>query len=211
MAAARVTGPLQLRINAISPTSGGTAGNVTPRIIGQGFQPGAQVTLKASGLPDVIGQETTVLDAFQLTTTFDLNAAVPGPRTVTITNPDARSATADGFTVVQGGTSQLWLQVVGRSFIRPDTSERFDIVFGNNGLVDALGVHLVLTFPSMVTSTLGFGNEVGVVSSGTLGSQSVVSVNLGRIPAGTTSSLSLTLNAATAQPQFDFDAVIRGR
>lgn len=211
IAVAKAVAPLPLAINGITPRLGGNAGTVTPRIIGQSFQQGAQVNLTAPGLHGIAGQNTSVANGFQLSTTFDLTGALPGPRRIGITNPDGTSAFADGFTVGPGGSSQLWVNVIGRTLIRSGSQERFDIIYGNNGTVDGLGVHLSLTFPNTLASKLGFANEVGVVSTATVGAQTVVTINLGRVPVGSSSSVTVTLTAGSSQSQFNIDASIRGR
>jgi len=197
----------------VHPATGGNAGSVTVQILGNGFQSG--LTAKLTGLgPDIIGSNTAInsASAFILTTTFDLTGATPGVRNVVVTNPDGTTATlTGGFTVEQGGAPQISLNISGRNVIRIGTAQPFYIWYRNSGNVDALGAHLIVTFPSSVASSLGFGNEVGVVSTGALGANTVVTVDLGRVPAGSGSVILMFLTASSSQTPFTIQTSIRGR
>jgi hypothetical protein len=195
----------------VQPDHGGNAGTVTVNIIGSGIQNGATVKLMGLG-GDIVGSNVTVMNGSNLTATFDLTGAPAGVANVVVTNADGTSNTlAGGFTVEQGGAPQLWVDVVGLNEIRFAHQQMFFITYGNRGNVDGLGVHLTFTFPSTLASTLGFGNEVGVVTTATLGASTVVTVNLGRVPSAATVQLPVFLTASSSQAPFNIQASIRGQ
>jgi galactose oxidase-like protein len=132
----------QLRIDAVQPSHGGQ-GAVTAQVVGGGFQPGATVRLTGLG-SDIIGMNTTVSNLSMLTTTFDLTAAVAGPRDVVVANPDGTSASlASGFTVEQGGAPDVWVDILGRSRIRIGSEQSFYLTYGNSGNLDWNGLAFV--------------------------------------------------------------------
>jgi len=195
----------------ISPNHGGNVGGVTVRVNGNGFQSGAQLKLTGIGA-DIVGTGTAVFNANILTSTLNLTGAPPGLRDVVVTNPDGTSNTlSEAFTVEQGGAPQTWVQVLGPARIRIVREGTFYIVYGNRGNVDALGVHLTLAFPSTLASGLGFGNEVGLVTSATVGPTTFVTVNLGRVAAGSSGQLPVFLTASPSQPPFTIQASVRGQ
>lgn len=143
-------------IQAVLPNHGGNSGQVTVRVIGSGFQAGAQVKLTGAG-PDIIGTNTTVSNALLLTTTFDLTGTTPGARDVVIVNPNGTSTILKGgFTVQLGGAPNVWVDVIGRSKIRPGTQQTYYITYGNNGTTDAVGVPLTVSISNGPTINLNF-------------------------------------------------------
>jgi probable HAF family extracellular repeat protein len=201
----------QLNLTGIFPNAGGNAGTATVNLIGTGFQSGVQVRLVGSG-SDIVGTPAAITaSGSALTTNFNLVGAAVGPRNVVLTNPDGTSVqSANAFTVQQGGAPQLSASIVGFNTIHVGRAQEFLISYGNSGNVDALGVHLSVTFPSSVASSLGFGSEVGVVSTGTLGPNTVVTVDLGRVPAGSESLITMFLTASSSQRPFSIQTSIRG-
>ena len=198
----------QLGLVQSLPNVGGNAGQVTVRIIGSGFQSGASVKLTGVG-SDILGTNTTVANASVLTTTFNLTGTTPGSRTLVVANLDNTTASLpSGFTVEQGGAPQLWVNVLGRDRTRIGGAQTFYISYGNRGNVDAFGAHLVVTFPSSLTSGLGFANEVGVVSTGVTGTDSYIAVQLDGLPAGGTRMLPVILTASQGQPPFQIGVKI---
>jgi len=196
----------QLRI---IPTTGGNAGSVTAQIFGSGFQSGATVKLTGLG-PDIIGSNVTQ-NSSTLTATFSLSGAAIGVRNIIVTNPDSTIATLpNGFTVEQGGAPQLWANVVGRNVIRIGDVETLYVIYGNLGNTDALGTRVVAYFPSAVAPNLTLGNANGVVSVVTQGKTTIVTVNIGRVPAGSTSLIPITLTASASQAPFQVQIKISG-
>jgi hypothetical protein len=200
----------QLKIDAVQPSRGGQ-GTVTAQVVGGGFQPGATVKLTGLG-PDIIGTNTAVPNASVLTATFGLTGATPGIRNVVVTNPDNTTATlTGGFTVEQGGAPQLWSNLIGRNRIRIGVPQTFYIAYGNYGSTDALSVRLLAYVPSSLSPTLTFGNANSVATTATQGSTTVLAINLGRVAAGSTSLIPVTLTAGASQAPFQVQVYISGR
>ncbi len=203
--------PTNTQVTTVVPNHGGNAGTVTVQVIGGNFQPGAHLKLTGIG-PDILGSAASTASASVVAATFDLRGAATGTRNVVVVNPDNTTVALTGaFTVEQGGAPQLWTQIVGKNLIRFGRQQGFFITYGNRGNVDAVDVHLTLTFPSTLASGLGFGNEVGVVTTAALGPTTVVTVNLGELPAGATTQLPVFITASSSQPPFNIQASIRGQ
>jgi streptogramin lyase len=202
--------PTKTQATAVVPSHGGNAGTVTVQVIGGNFQPGAQLKLTGNG-PDIVGSRAPTASTSVIATAFDLRGAAVGIWNVVVVNPNNTTVVLPGaFTVDQGGGSQIWTQIVGKNLIRFGREQGFFITYGNRGNIDALGVQLVLTFPTTLASSLGFGNEVGLVSTGSFGSDTVVIVDLGKVSASSTSSLPVFLTTGTSQAPFNIQATIRG-
>jgi hypothetical protein len=125
------------RLFDISPDRGGNAGSVTANIQGLNFPHGpATVRLSAHGGPDVIGSAAAGSPT-SLTTTFDLVGAAPGLRDLVVTFSDGNTLTLpNAFTVEEGGDSRLWVDVLGRDFVRSGQATTYQVVFGNSGNVN---------------------------------------------------------------------------
>ena len=202
--------PLGPQVTEVLPDQGGNAGTVTVQILGGDLQAGAQVKLTGLG-PDIAGTVITTATTAVATVRFNLQGAAVGARNVVVTNPDNTSVTLpEAFMIVQGGTPQLSASIVGFNAIWIGRAQAFLISYRNSGNVDALGTHLIVTFPTSVASSLGFGNEAGVVSTGTLGTNTVVTVDLGRVPARSNSLLTMFLTANSTQQPFTIRTSIRG-
>jgi NPCBM-associated, NEW3 domain of alpha-galactosidase/Periplasmic copper-binding protein (NosD) len=135
-----------MTIDAISPTRGGNAGQVTVDIRGGGFMPGLTVQLGP-----VTGQNTIVNSPEWARTTFDLTSQDPGVLTLMVTNPDGTTAAApQQFTVESGGEPDLSAQIVAPAAFRtvdgavPADGVPFYVVVHNKGLIDAQNVQLDL-------------------------------------------------------------------
>jgi hypothetical protein len=196
---------------AIQPNHGGNSGLVTVTVTGQGFQ--NSTTVKLTGLgPDITGTNTTVPYPSALATTFDLTGATPGIRNIVITSPTGTSATlTSGFTVEQGGTPQLWARLTGLNRIQINSPQTFYVTYGNSGNRDALGAHLLIYVPSSVASNLTLGNASGVISTRAQGANTVMMINVGRVPGGSTSFIPITLAAGASQAAFQVRVRISGR
>lgn len=136
-----------LRITKLSPPSalevrpnkGGNTGQVTATIHGSGFQEGTTVKLSNAVEPDIIGSMPVVLvSGTQLVTTFNLTGKSLGLRDVVITNPDASIVTlTDNFTIEEGQSADVWVDIVGLDVIRVGRAQRFCLVYGNRGNIDS--------------------------------------------------------------------------
>ncbi len=131
--------------SGVFPNHGGNAGTVTTLVIASGFVTGATVKLVGIGR-DIISSNVNVLNGSTLTATFDLKDAAPGVRNVIVTNPDGTSTTLSaGFTVEQGGTPQLTVEIIGRDKIRFGTNQNYFALIQNHGIVDATNVAAVVS------------------------------------------------------------------
>lgn len=200
----------QLGVTQILPNHGGNTGSVTTEVLGSAFQNGATVKMNGNG-PDIPGSNVTVLNSSSLTALFALNSATPGVRNLVVTNPDGTSASLpNAFTIQPGGGPQLWANLFGRNKIRIGAPQTFYIAFGNYGNTDSLGAQLLVYVPSTLSPNFTFGNANGVVSSVTQGPTTVLTVNVGRVPAGSTSLIPITLIASPTQAPFQVQVQVSG-
>jgi hypothetical protein len=152
--------PSQLGIVQSIPNHGGNAGAVTVQIIGSGFQNGATVKLIGSGA-DILGNNTIVLSATVLTATFDLIGATTGVRDLVVTNPDNSSVTLpSAFTVEQGGSPNVSVDIIGRSQIRFGRPQSYYLVVSNTGNVDGSPDLVTLSFPSTISADPASGSDL---------------------------------------------------
>lgn len=141
----------QLTIREFTPDHGGNAGRATIRVFGTGFIPGTTAKLTGGG-PDLSPVSLTVISSLLLDVTFDLRTASPGLRNLVLGNPDASTATASRrFTIDQGGTVDVWVDIVGRNVIRAGREQVLNVVYGNKGNVDAGAGRVWVSFPSYLT------------------------------------------------------------
>ena len=125
--------------SGVEPSMGGNVGSVTTTIGGQ-FVPGVEVRLSCPGQPEVIGTNLKLRTGGRvLTVTFDLRGTLPGVCDVVVSNPDgSRLMTLpDAFSIESGGRPEMWVDILGFDRIRPGRPQRFYIVYGNKGNVDA--------------------------------------------------------------------------
>ena len=144
-------------ITGIQPNTGGNSGSVTLSILGSGFQPSATATLNCPS--QSILTTTTVTSTLSFTTaTFDLTNTRPALCSISVINPDGSSATNNNaFTVVQGGESQVWVDIVGSNLIRIGSAQTYYIMAGNSGNVDSAPGLVSVSFPT----TIGFDQMSG--------------------------------------------------
>jgi len=168
---------------AVNPATGGTAGTVQARVLGNGFAPGAVVRLVRAGFPDVIGTAANVR-ATVVTTSLDLSAAAPGVWSVEVENPDASIATlTDAFTVEAGGQSDVWVEVLPPPAFQTGRVQSIYVRFGNRGTVDAYGVPVWLAFSELLEWAAPFVVSPPPVQPGQIATDwSEVAIDLGRPP-----------------------------
>lgn len=130
---------------AIVPVRGGDTGSITVRITGRGFSTGTVVKLVNAGNPDIVGSHVLVADGLTLSTILDLAGKSRGIWDVVVTNTDGTTLTIpQAFSIVEGSAPRLWTDLVGRGAIRAGRPERFYLMYGNLGNIDAIGVPLWL-------------------------------------------------------------------
>ncbi len=196
----------------ISPSAGGDTGSVTVQITGSGFSAGATVKLVQAGYPDIVGNPVQVAgDGKTITTTFDLAGKARGLYDVVATNPDGTSTILpQSFTIEEGHAAQVWVDIVGRGAIRVGRVERFYLLYGNRGNVDAAGASVWITnipkgavvspaFPPITEAllpTTQVNNFVAPVFEGQ--NEQMIPFTIFQIPPGFVGALGfdLTLNVA---------------
>ena len=141
-------------IASITPREGGNAGTVTMTLRGNGFAPGAAVTLARTGQPDVPAQTVQVRAGGNVAVArFALAGVATGAWDVVLTNPDATSARRNGaFTVAEARAADLYVDVAGPETIRAGFPVRYLVFYGNRGNVDALAVPVELHVTDSVIS-----------------------------------------------------------
>jgi hypothetical protein len=140
-------------ITGIFPNMGGNSGTVTPTIVGSGFQAAVTAKLACPNQPDILGSKVTVdTDGRTITATFNLVGTTPEGCNVVVTNPDGTSITqSQGFIIEQGGTPDVWIDLVGWTRLRVATPQQYFLVYGNRGNVDAKLTRVWVTFPAFLS------------------------------------------------------------
>lgn len=147
--------PAQLSTQAVWPSTGGNGGVVTLQIAGTGFT--TTTTARLVGVNDeVIAHGTSAsADGTSILASFDLTGRPLGVRDVVLTNNDGTSTRLlASFVVEESRLPSLWIDIVGRGFVRREQARPFAIMFGNRGNVDLYDVFLFLKIPSGVPYAL---------------------------------------------------------
>lgn len=143
----------------VRPDRGGDTGAVTVRIIGGQFEEGAAVFLRHAGQTEIVGSPVSVEGGgFTIVATFDLVGKAQGRWDVVVDNPTgADIVLPEAFTIEEGRTAQVWVDIIGRDVIRVGRVQTFNIIYGNRGNVNAVGVPLwIAGIPNDATLNLGF-------------------------------------------------------
>jgi hypothetical protein len=197
--------------NEISPSHGGNTGNVTVTIAGQNFQDAAlNVVLRGSG-PDVVGITPQVLGDTTVVTTFNLLGVTPGARDVVVTQGGVTVAVfPDSFTVEDGGTDHLSVDIIGPSRIRAGREGTFEVIVTNDGNIDAPFVTLQASSNSISPQRLSVRNAVTKAQLGSCGfSLQNIYVPIGSLTfpfsCGTSGATCIGLNASANKNAPDDD------
>lgn len=196
------------RLLGLSISRGGNVGQVSPTIFGSGFHSGCTATL--IGGSNVQATQVTVGPVGRsLSTTFDLTGIAPGVYSVSVTNADGSTLLLpNSFTVEQGGTSNVWLDLVGRSAMRGGVQQLYTIEVGNSGTADRAPFRFWVSFPSFLVYTSLSGSPPSIV--GTKGQTSYLAFDVPRVPAGATVPfvLGLTLPDAPGYGHLTFQVQV---
>jgi len=142
-----------LDIYQVTPNQVGNAGTATIKILGDAFDPAAEVQLVAPDATIIEGEEY-YQDSATLFATFDLAgaAAVPGAYDVVVTNPGPGSAgAADAVTIFDGGVPGFSASLSMPGVTRPGRVIDCHIDYMNTGSVDIPSP--ILTLESGVDDT----------------------------------------------------------
>ncbi len=209
--------PPPLSLSLVVPAQGGNGGSVTVIVTGESIDPAASVRLERAGQADIPGEYLQVgAGGGNLRAIFNLTGAEPGVWDLVVTNPGPESATLPGgFLVEEGGESDVFANLIGRSQILRGRDTTFYIVFGNRGTVDAYGSQVILAgIPSDAVVTPLFDvspiphydyldpydySQIPLVAPGPEGQS--LQLFLPVIPAGSTTVLGVRLK--TSQPTFE--------
>jgi 6-phosphogluconolactonase len=144
-----------LSLSSIYPASGGNAGSVTVTVRGCGLSEASTLKLTQSGQPDIPSGPANVLTAGTLiSATFNLTGKPPGVWDIAAANPDGTSASLPGgFTIQEGGTPNISVDILGFDKIRVGSKQTFYVVYSNSGNVDAGLVPLWMQVPESVQIT----------------------------------------------------------
>lgn len=143
-------------ITSITPSKGGTSGQVTITMNGQCLDKTASVCLKRAGHTDLCAASVSGSDDKRtLTAVFDLSGADSGDWVLAFQNTDGQSANAPvPFTIESGGEPKLWVEIVGREQLRAGRYQTYILKYGNSGTVDADRVSILVGLPKEVRAEL---------------------------------------------------------
>ena len=158
-------GSSQLGITELLPNHGGNAGTVTATVIGSGLESGATIKLTGVGA-DILGANINVSNPSAVSVAFNLSGATKGLRNLVVTNPDNSSITLAGaFTVDQGGTPNIQVDILGRDKIRIGSPQTYYIQLTNSGNVDSGQGLVSLNIPADLGYTQFGGNGLYVAGT----------------------------------------------
>lgn len=138
------------KISEVAPKQGGNTGDITLRIRGFGFRPGARVILRKAGFADIISQDSSVVltSGRQIEASFILRGEPVGIRDVYVEIPgDTTFFLADAFEIVAGEEPMVWVDMVGPSTVRNRFQNRYFVNYGNTSNMDAVGVPVWMVLP----------------------------------------------------------------
>ena len=150
-----------LNVNSVSPTSVYAGSTTTLVVSGSGFQPGSVVSVPASD-GTISGIPTITANTISLSFVAGSTTAALGPASVTVTNPDGASGTAN-FTIVK---APITFTGINPSTIVYQTQRSFVLTgTGFNSLaqvtLDGANVNEVVNSPTSITVSLTSDPSVG--------------------------------------------------
>jgi VCBS repeat protein len=136
-----------LRLNVITPMTGGDSGSITVTIIGEGISQGATVVLRRAGQADIVGQYVGVSeDGSSANVRFNLKGQALGGWDVVVTNPNGTSTTLAGaYTIENGQALPTRTAFLGHSAIRKGKASRYTLLVQNPQNNDLYGVPVFVT------------------------------------------------------------------
>ncbi|MGE0268874.1 MAG: hypothetical protein AB7S78_10530 [Candidatus Omnitrophota bacterium] len=141
----------QQTVLAINPDRGGDTGNLTITFSGSVFDEGTHVMLTKSGEDDIEGDFLQILNnGLVLKATFDLAGKAQGDWTIVIINSGNTITSENAFTVEDGAPSGLWMDIIGRTDMRPDREQTYLVTYGNIGNNDITSAELFVGIPDEV-------------------------------------------------------------
>jgi Beta-propeller repeat len=189
-----------LSLLTVYPSQGGNAGAITPTILGSGFHYGANATLNCSGSSIAGGNITVNPDGRTLVSKFSLAGLPPGLCSVTVANPDGTNVSLQSaFTIVQGGSEDIQLDLFGRSGIRGGIWTTYSAGYSNRGTVDSRPFRLWISFPDYFSWSPP--PDRAPASAGQLNGNIYVGFDVFSVPAGSSAWIPIQL-VAPSTPEF---------
>lgn len=134
-----------------TPDSSGTGGDAIMKIFGGGLDTFTKVTLKKGAVEITPINRVALKNNTQLNVVFDLHSAEEGTYDVIIEIKGKSPITyPGGFKVKPFRYPYTWSEVVGPSRWRINVENKFKLVVGNSGNVNASGVLVALMWPKSV-------------------------------------------------------------
>ncbi|HEY1046494.1 MAG TPA: T9SS type A sorting domain-containing protein [Bacteroidia bacterium] len=134
-----------------TPDSSGTGGDAIMKIFGGGLDTFTKVTLKKGAIQITPINRVALKNNTQLNVVFDLHSAEEGTYDVIIEIKGKSPITyPGGFKVKPFRYPYTWSEVVGPSSWRINVENKFKLVVGNSGNVNASGVLVALMWPKSV-------------------------------------------------------------
>jgi hypothetical protein len=135
------------QITRFHPTRGGAGGPVTITVEGGPFAPGTSVFLARSGADDVPARTIAVgREGRKIAALFEFSPSQIGDWSLFVSSPGAtRIAAPSPFTVEEGQGAKVWVEILGRNAIRSGQSQKYSVIYGNQGNLDATGTILWLS------------------------------------------------------------------
>jgi probable HAF family extracellular repeat protein len=150
----------------VHPDRGGNTGPVTVAITLPSIQSGTTARLTGFG-PDILGTNmnvTSYSNQSVLRATFDLKSAPVGPRSIALAPPTGSPTNlTNAFTILQGGSAEVWTDILGFNRIAINREPTFHIVYGNRGNIDEPRGKLWVSFSSFLSLASTFGHQPSVV------------------------------------------------
>jgi hypothetical protein len=170
----KFTGRIASTTLHIEPDHGGNTGNVTVNITGSGFQVGANVALAGVGA-DIVASNVTAANGSSITATFELAGSLAGARNLSVANPDGTSSSLpSGFTIEEGGGSQMSVDIIGLDKIRLGSPQVYYVALSNRGNTDEPPGLLSINLPPSV--------QVSAVSGGDLAQAGITTISAFGVP-----------------------------
>jgi hypothetical protein len=198
-------------IGTVGPVIGGNTGDTTITVDGAGYESGATCSLVQGGTVIASAAATVNSSGTSISCTFALSGAATGSYDVVVNNPNGSSFTkSGGFTVQSGGQPDLSVSVVGRPIIRTGFPSTFYVNVTNSGSENAYFVPLWVTLPVGVSFAInGYTESESTFLSTNDGTTNYVSLVLGQIAPGQTTSIPLQITSATNSPGIAMSATLQ--
>jgi hypothetical protein len=138
-------------IEYYTPDSAGTGGDVIVKIFGAGLDTSTKVTLKKGSFELTPIRKFTTKNNVMLNAIFDLHLISEGTYDMIIQVPGQAAVTyTNGFKINKFRYPYTWSEVVAPSRWRTNADQKFKLVVGNKGNVNAAGVIVALIWPKTV-------------------------------------------------------------